>query len=146
MRIYQLATLAFFLSLLTPKLMAQIEQQELDSLDDLRWNHRIILSLEQADHTATLNAFEGQIDEVIDRDILWFVFSEDAVQTNYRGPIAESFTGHIIDRYFQNERTQVILIGKDGGVKDVAEYLDLADLFQRIDGMPMRQAEMRQDQ
>jgi hypothetical protein len=36
----------------------------------------------------------------------------------------------------------VVLVGKDGGVKHRAVHLDTADLYFRIDQMPMRQAEM----
>jgi hypothetical protein len=37
----------------------------------------------------------------------------------------------------------VLLLGKDGGVKNVATHLDLANLFRLIDSMPMRKFEMK---
>ncbi|MEL6347745.1 MAG: DUF4174 domain-containing protein [Myxococcota bacterium] len=42
--------------------------------------------------------------------------------------------------------TALLLVGKDGGVKVRATPpVDLADIFQRIDAMPMRQQEMRRN-
>ena len=44
-------------------------------------------------------------------------------------------------------RVAVVLIGKDGGVKLRREgEIDLDEIFERIDGMPMRRNEMRRSQ
>ena len=44
----------------------------------------------------------------------------------------------------ENEDFAVLLIGKDGGVKQTSRSVpDLDQMFALIDGMPMRQMEMR---
>ncbi|MGJ3243832.1 MAG: DUF4174 domain-containing protein [Opitutales bacterium] len=44
----------------------------------------------------------------------------------------------------QPDRNAVLLVGKDGGVKERTGLdVDLKQIFTRIDGMPIRQAEMR---
>ncbi|WP_202405758.1 MULTISPECIES: DUF4174 domain-containing protein [Halomonadaceae] len=43
----------------------------------------------------------------------------------------------------QPDDVSVVLIGKDGGVKQRSRGLDVAGIFSLIDTMPMRQREMR---
>lgn len=127
--------------LMSPGLMAQYS---LESLRELRWENRIILIRSETDNRQWINTFETEKKEIIDRDIVWFDIQDRPVKTNFDGKIADSFWEDISNRYFQDERTRVVLIGKDGGVKAVSDKLNLAELFALIDGMPMRRAEMRE--
>ena len=120
-------------------------QSQVDSLKDFRWKNRILLIKTDVDVGTYLNQIEGASLEIADRDILWFLISNDATQTNYSNQLEDNFSETILNRYFGNANTQVVLIGKDGGVKDASEELNLSELFALIDGMPMRRAELRED-
>jgi len=140
-------SLSFILLILGVSPMAStmvIAQPSLDSLDDLRWSHRIILFRDSVDPTLSAKEFEKLNAEIIDRDILWFAFDNQNISTNYTGVLADPFLENIQQRYFRDERTALVLIGKDGGVKDASNLLDLPRIFALIDGMPMRRAEMRE--
>lgn len=120
-------------------------QPQVDSLKAFQWKNRIVLIKADADVGTYLNQIEGANLEIADRDILWFLISNDATETNYSNQLDDNFSETILDRYFRNANTQAVLIGKDGGVKDVSDELNLSELFALIDGMPMRRAELRED-
>ena len=112
------------------------------SLVELRWRHRIVLVLESADvdrDVATLRAHASDLDE---RDTVWFLLRGDAISTNFPGKLDRDFALHLRSRF--GSGPPVVLIGKDGGVKLQAEYLDPQAIFSHIDAMPMRRREMRQ--
>ena len=122
-----------------------LEEKPID-LDDLRWKHRVILvSAHEPDTSialANLNEFAAEIEE---RDIAWFVLSDDQLHTNYKGKLNHTLREQIIDRYFttvQNE-TSVLLVGKDGDLKSHSSDLNLEATFGLIDQMPMRREEIR---
>ncbi|SDK25679.1 DUF4174 domain-containing protein [Microbulbifer yueqingensis] len=84
---------------------------------------------------------------VAERDLVWFRLTPPAIASNYAGSLAPGFGEALAQRYFGDKNTDatVILIGKDGTVKAGYRKLDLEGLFDRIDSMPMRQQEMRQE-
>lgn len=82
--------------------------------------------------------------EIVDRDILWFAFDGESVKTNSTHSMSDQLTGRVLERYFNNRSNKLVLIGKDGGVKDVSTELNLQALFALIDGMPMRRAEVKE--
>lgn len=117
-------------------------------LASFRWTHRIILvkttSAEAQPLLSTLKMAQAAIDE---RHVLWFLFDDQTVHTNFPQPLEKAFRPAILRHYFAepgDSRTAVRLIGKDGGLKESAEALHLEQLFARIDSMPMRQNEMQQ--
>jgi len=131
--------------------MTSLAFSEHDPLKSFLWDFRIVLvstpSSEVDDHVSELKRAQEAINE---RHILWFVFGDDSVATNYDNaePLGEEFRPTVLKRYFSEQsegKTQVRLIGKDGGVKARSAKLDLQQLFALIDTMPMRQAEMRDD-
>lgn len=71
------------------------------------------------------------------------VFDESRTLTNYSGPLAPELQANTLETY-RIEPGQVILIGKDGGVKSRLDQMDLDVLFSDIDAMPMRRREMQQ--
>lgn len=78
----------------------------------------------------------------MDRDIVWFVLYRQTIKTNYEGQTSSELVDRIQEKYLLRNH-EVILIGKDGGVKERITKLDLERLFNDIDRMPMRQNEMQ---
>lgn len=114
----------------------------LHDVADLQWKNRVLLILAE---DRPNNNVEALTDEINDRDIVWFVFLEKSVISNYPGKIADDFLANTKKKYFSN-KVKVILIGKDGSVKNRYRALDMISVFQSIDAMPMRQSEMRNSQ
>ena len=115
----------------------------LENINELEWSSRIILVRVPEDSQEVLNALKKLNYEIQDRDIYWFVFTGKSIETNYEGKIKENFYRDTLDTYFSDSETNVILIGKDGGIKQKGKYLDLQGIFDLIDTMPMRQMEIR---
>ncbi len=116
----------------------------LESIDELEWSSRIILVRAFGESEEVLNALRKLDYEIQDRDIYWFVFVEENTETNYKGEIQEYFHRETLNTYFSDTETNVVLIGKDGGIKQKLKHLDLQGIFDLIDTMPMRQMEMRE--
>ncbi|HKK18082.1 MAG TPA: DUF4174 domain-containing protein [Opitutales bacterium] len=127
-------------------IMSACASADPNPLSPFRWDYRIILIAAPSEKTgelvSELKREQAAIDE---RHILWFVTDGASLATNYPQEVEKDFGQKLVDDYFDGvERVQVRLIGKDGGVKEKAEKLDLAALFARIDAMPMRRAEMKE--
>lgn len=117
----------------------------LESVSELRWQHRVILvNSDGLDRAALLEDINERTLEIEQRDVLWFVLSGTVLLTNYQGRTAQSFEQEAVDRYFSGS-TKVVLIGKDGGVKNRQQEPDLDALLAQIDTMPMRRLEMKRD-
>ena len=115
------------------------------NLSEFKWANRIILvhlPLTSENPISLLTAAEAELKE---RDLVWFVFKEDALTTNYAGVLGEAFRNAVPSEFFPDAAYGVCLIGKDGGVKRRADHLDLKELFALIDSMPMRILEMNRD-
>jgi hypothetical protein len=117
------------------------ELSTLDSPAELRWENRVIL-FGTSDSAAALAELKSRTAEVDDRDIVWVIFEDDEPLTNFVGTLSNSFLSNVQEEYSLDDQGGV-LIGKDGGVKARFTELDLDRLFQTIDAMPMRQAEMK---
>ncbi|MEO1485364.1 MAG: DUF4174 domain-containing protein [Bacteroidota bacterium] len=101
--------------------------------DAYRWKNRLlILVASESNHTileSQREAFEKNTEALAERDLLLFAVKANA-KTLSKFSIKSDFEG-------------VLLIGKDGGLKFQAPFpVDPKTIFDRIDGMPMRQAEM----
>lgn len=117
----------------------------LESVSELEWNSRVILVRAIGESGEVLNDFKKLDYEILDRDIYWFVFTGSSIETNYKGELQDNFYRVTLNNYFTNAETNVVLIGKDGGIKQKGKHLDLQGLFDLIDTMPMRQLEMRKN-
>ena len=118
----------------------------LTDLSDLRWENRVIVVNTVNDKDSISKIFEQHETELNERDIVWFIMQNNTVSSNFSGNIADNFVPNMIQNYKINaqlEQGNVMLIGKDGGIKWAAKRLNLADIFSKIDSMPMRQVEMR---
>jgi hypothetical protein len=118
-----------------------------ESLEDLRWQYRVILVFapepQAARALSNLAEFSAGIEE---RDIAWFLLGEEnSLHTNFDEALQPGFREQLMARYFMPvpNGTAVLLIGKDGTVKSRSGDLDLEATFGLIDQMPMRRAEMR---
>ena len=123
---------------------AMASNGELTSLKDLIWENRIIVANSEQNRDELTDLFSQENNGIIDRDVIWFVFSDDALQTNYPGSVSPSLLNQVKSQY-QLSDNEVILIGKDGGLKERISGLDLDRLFGDIDRMPMRVREMRNE-
>lgn len=118
------------------------------SITDYRWQHRIVLLVGTAENRAHIeNTHSTFLQEAVamrDRQILLLQMDRESVY----GPEGEKlpFTPSSVrsatatDEDFEG----VILIGKDGGVKSRWDFdVKPKQIWEQIDGMPMRRAEMK---
>lgn len=142
------------LAVLTP-LTSQPARMDSDPLARYRWTHRLLVIdvPDTASGRATLEALRGvldaRIDEVRDRDLLVVPVGDLPQAARSLQPAVDLGAA---DRRtvrarlgLQGQPAQLVLIGKDGGVKarQSEGAFDLAEVFALIDGMPMRRAETR---
>ncbi|GAA5213341.1 DUF4174 domain-containing protein [Corallincola platygyrae] len=116
-------------------------QTALTDLNQLRWQHRIILVEDSDEKSKVLAQFEDKQPEIVDRHIIWFALVNQRWHSNYPGDIAPELVKAFEQSYLDGDK-QAVLIGKDGGIKSTQEQLNLDALFALIDIMPMRRAEI----
>ena len=141
-KIHQLVFL--FTATIVLSLQSIANAETLNTLKQLTWKNRILLVKPNTacdQEAKILLADKLQID---DRDIVWFVFCDEQMETNYTGKISNIFIDDTIAELFIRDDVTVILVGKDGGVKRQTDSLELNRLYDLIDSMPMRQSEMQQ--
>ncbi|MEM1410845.1 MAG: DUF4174 domain-containing protein [Pseudomonadota bacterium] len=123
------------------------DEPSLASLDPLRWERRVILVFASRGAGASieqrLEAVEAQLQE---RDVSWVLMPLDGdVRSNHEAALNPAFVSELRERLAPiQEPLDVLLIGKDGGLKGRDDTLNLNALFTQIDGMPMRQREQRE--
>jgi hypothetical protein len=119
-------------------LYASDQEKILHYVSDLQWQNRVLLiwSEDRLDDGLVELTFE-----IDDRDLLWFLFLQAEVTSNYKGEISSEFWASANTQYYDPE-VKVMLIGKDGGVKNRYSSLDMLSVFKSIDSMPMRQFEI----
>lgn len=117
---------------------------QLANLEPLEWKNRIIIANAVENPQPLIEQFEKQTAGINERVIVWFIIQPKQVLTNFQGTLAEMFANNIQTTY-QLKQGEVVLIGKDGGIKSSRQYLDLPATFGEIDAMPMRVQEMRRN-
>ena len=120
--------------------LLQAEDLILHSIDQLRWTSRVILVEIENDDADTLIRLENAKEDINERHINWFVFSQDSFYSNYKNRIGKEFRTTVYNDYLND--TNVVLLGKDGYIKLTSDTLELDKIFELIDTMPMRQMEM----
>jgi hypothetical protein len=150
------ALLAGCLALATAGCPEKSGEQTMDSprveevdMRDYLWENRPVLVFGPAENDVRyrrqMQEFVGQDAELQDRDIVLFALPWDGP----RSIDGQSLTASASDPLWQQfevatDSFAVILVGKDGGVKLRSEEpVAVARIFDVIDAMPMRQAEMR---
>ncbi|MBT8362966.1 MAG: DUF4174 domain-containing protein [Desulfobacterales bacterium] len=112
-----------------------------ENISEFEWQKRIILILSERSTDDDIALLQHADDEIRDRHIYWFVLQGKRVISNYPGQLDQKFVLET-KKYFRNDGNNVLLIGKDGGIKNRSSSLELGTLFALIDTMPMRQAEI----
>ena len=122
--------------------------QDGQPLDDLRWKKRVILVLADSIDDPLLIEQERRLQEaapgLAERDVVLITATNDAVTVD--GSTSDIFCADRLRQAYAGGTSgfQVVLIGKDGGVKlRAAEPVPVGDFLALIDTMPMRQREMR---
>lgn len=117
------------------------------SLDNYQWKNRVILIVADGTNTLLRNQTElFLLDKkgLSERDLLIFAVGENHISEIIDGnefPIPVTFKESLS---INNNSFEVILIGKDGGIKlREKSPITRQRLYGTIDAMPMRQAEMR---
>jgi hypothetical protein len=126
-----------------------------DPLSAYRWKHRLLVVYvpDTESGRATLRTFRASVDErmedVLARDLLIVPVGdlprpEDALRPAV--DVGAPGRSHVRRRFgLQGPEVQLLLIGKDGEMKarQSGAMLDLERVFELIDSMPMRRAEMQ---
>ncbi len=113
-----------------------------------RWQHRVLLVFTPSMASPSSHAISAAISdawhEFQDRDLIVGRSTADGYRL-----AGEAVAEDVVSEWRASlglgpEQVNVVLIGKDGGVKATYGSIpDLAQVFALIDGMPMRRAEMR---
>ena len=115
-------------ALLLPKIAFCEEKVLLDEVTQLVWKNRVILIWSDQNDSDYERSLKNYDDEIKDRDILWFIFNDTGVATNYDGTLSSEFISRTKQKY-PIGRGRVLLIGKDGTIKDRDNTLQLNSLF-----------------
>jgi len=125
--------------------LSSFSNQNITTIESLEWKNRIILIRENKDCKSTITRLKQAKIEIDERHILWFIScNQRHFVSNFTGEISVALPNSIKQKYFSNNKHNVVLIGKDGGVKYRSQKLHLNEINTLIDSMPMRQAEMRE--
>jgi len=118
-------------------------------MDDYLWKNRPVLVFGPADsdirYRRQMQEFDGKGTELQDRDIVLLALPRDGRRSLDGQALAASASESLWQRFeVATDGFAVILVGKDGGAKlRSQEPVAAARIFDLIDSMPMRQAEMR---
>ncbi len=135
--------------MLTIAATAAVAEAVDDPLTQHQWRHRVLLLFAPDAEQAALQRFSERVVErqcgIDARDLV-----TGTIVADWRGRLAgQAISERGIDtlrsRYdVPTDRVATVLIGKDGGAKMAVDGVaDMDAVFERIDGMPMRQREMR---
>ncbi len=117
-------------------------------LDSLRWKNRVLVLFSPSESDASFQAqkkgLASSAQGVAERDLMIMEILEQGLSRAGKQVLSEKSVRDIRKRLgLQAGAFQVLLIGKDGGVKlRSSEPVSMKDLFGLIDSMPMRQQEM----
>ena len=120
-------------------------------LGDYRWTHRPLLLFAPTDNdpqlVETLSRIDASRCAFLERDMVIGIVLTEGQSTLAGQPVNPVESQRLSDRYAIGENAfTALLIGKDGGEKlRVDEVPDLSTIYTVIDGMPMRNSEMRDD-
>ena len=117
----------------------------ISSFSDFHWQSRIVIT--QINDSQSIGPIEEEINQyqsaiadrklvviVVNSDKLWIFPSTSVNQTSLHQTAVSRL-----------KSANTVLIGLDGGTKGVYETLDWQAIFNDIDGMPMRRAELERN-
>jgi len=117
-------------------------------LDALRWKNRVLVLFSPSESDASFQSqkqgLASSAEEVLDRNLMILEIVEQGQSRAGNQLLSEKSVQAIRKRFGVQAGTfQVLLIGKDGGVKlRSSGPVSMKDLFGLIDSMPMRRQEM----
>ena len=128
--------------------LSTCQQMNAQNLDDYQWKNRVLVLTDVAMDTEALQSqlqvFTADKEALADRDLIIFLVAENAVYQGNGEPSEMNVQRLRKNLGIQHDFRGTVLIGKDGGVKMREEFqVDPETVFDLIDGMPMRGAEMR---
>jgi hypothetical protein len=112
------------------------------SIQDFKWENRILIINLKTDPDRLISILKEHDADIQDRQIYWFILNEGGNYTNYAGGLDKEFYNVTHKKYFTGMTGEVLLVGKDGYIKERYKGLNLNAIFELIDSMPMRQLEM----
>lgn len=118
----------------------------LNPLSSYQWKNRIlIISGDSYEMQSCYQLYKKEKEKIKDRDMKLIYISPSMIQTFPYTPDIEAIKANIISHFaIHPDKGETILIGKDGGVKLRKPIpVSTSEVFDLIDSMPMRQAEMR---
>lgn len=123
--------------------MLQLNMMFSQELTEFKWKKRILFVVDTKNDLDTRNlqvvTFNNQHKEMKERDLVLFIYTGKEVLD--RNGIVTNINP---DNLTYDEFQGVILIGKDGGVKLRKKFIvEANEVFELIDQMPMRRAEMK---
>lgn len=139
--INRIMTLFIFLSIST--------FMEAQNLKEHVWKDRVILIFtpdeQQADFNKQVIAFNAVEEELKDRDLVLYQIELNGGKDNRGNWLSEQTARQWRNNWnISSDEFKLILIGKDGGRKMIkSEFTEPKVIFDLIDSMPMRRAEMR---
>lgn len=112
-------------------------------LEQYRWEHRLVLIMnpegERPLEHKQFEIFKAYKNEIMDRDLILFVVTDSKVFDTDGNSVELSK-----NQFPYSNFSGLILIGKDSGVKLRKPFLvSPQEIFDLIDSMPMRRAEMK---
>jgi hypothetical protein len=134
---------------------ALLSSADPDPLSAYRWKHRLLVLYvpDTESGRATLRTFRASLDDrmedVLERDLLVVPVGDLPRPDDVLRPavdVGAPGRSHVRRRFdLQGREAQLLLIGKDGEMKarQSGAMLDLERVFELVDSMPMRQAEMQ---
>jgi hypothetical protein len=137
------------MNLFTPRFIAllifilQFNGMSAQELTEFRWKNRVLLIIDTNNNLPVrdlqVNKFVSRNDEMEERDLVLLVCTGKEVLD--KDGLKTDIDPHKIS---YGEFQGVILIGKDGGVKLRKKFIvEPKEIFDLIDQMPMRRAEMK---
>ena len=117
----------------------------MDSLPGLEWNNRVVLVFGNPSDPKIgdqIELLESQEAELADRDMVIIQVSGEKARSVYGKASGLNASAIRKEAKVSGERFQVLLVGKDGGVKLRSDsVVRNVEIFDLIDSMPMRKAE-----
>jgi hypothetical protein len=128
-----------------------IAQENKTHFKEFQWDNRLVLVFARPGapggfENQVVNHFDKLETELDDRDMLYFIIppAGNGVRSNWKR--AGEFDYDAIREKYNpaGEQFTVIVVGKDSGIKYRREdQFNLSEIFTLIDGMPMRQRELK---
>jgi hypothetical protein len=118
-------------------------------LNVYRWKNRLLVvftpSQDHSDYQSLIKEMQDQRNGLRERDVLVFEILEKGPSRLANFPLQKDSVDFLREKFSVGQGSfLVILIGKDGEEKIRRQKVNLAEIFSVIDGMPMRQREMKE--